>query len=72
METGGLFDTLRVKVFSVSGRRAGFWEGKDLPEGLYSYPLEMKLANGTYHYLVEMDYLGKTLERRGGTFFVLR
>ena len=72
LDARGGFDKVSVKVFSVSGRRAGFWEGESLSEGPHRYALGLNLANGTYHFLVEMEKDGKALDRKAGIFFILR
>ena len=71
MEAKGFLDRVGVKVFTASGRRVGYWVSSTLPQGLASYPLGMNLANGTYHYLVEVQRDGRVLSRKAGTFFVL-
>jgi hypothetical protein len=72
LEVKGIHDRVVVKVFTASGRRSGYWAASTLPQGLASYPLEMDLANGTYHYLVEVESAGRVLSRKAGSFFVLR
>lgn len=70
---------LRAKIFTLSGRKIRQWDG--LYDGMDTY---MKislgsmdsqgnlLANGTYRYLVEILDGTQVLDRKKGTFFVLR
>jgi len=61
-----------VKVFTPSGRRVGFWEGLAVTPGIATYSLDLNLANGSYHFVVEIESSGKILAQGAGHFFVLR
>jgi hypothetical protein len=65
-------ERLSIKVFTSSGRRAGYWEGTDVPAGRRAYVLDLNLADGMYHYLVEAEDSEGSIRRKAGSFFVLQ